>query len=62
MEGHTIDWIAGLGLGGQCLFILPKYQAVVVITAGLYKDVQDASDIVIYDILNKYVLPAIGDK
>ena len=60
MEGQTIEWIAGLGFGGQCLFILPKSQAVVVITAGLYKDVQDASDIVIYDILNKYVLPAIG--
>jgi CubicO group peptidase (beta-lactamase class C family) len=63
IERQTIEWIAGLGFGGQCLFILPKYQAVVVITAGLYKESGErVSDIVINDILNKYVLPALGDK
>jgi CubicO group peptidase (beta-lactamase class C family) len=61
VKGQTIEWIAGLGLGGQCLFILPTYDAVVVVTAGLYKrSIQDMFDIVI-DILNNYALPAIGD-
>lgn len=60
VKGRFIDWTAGFGLGGQRLFILPTYDAVVVITAGLYKSsIQYVVDI---DILNNYVLPAIGDK
>lgn len=60
VKGRFIDWTAGFGLGGQRLFILPTYDAVVVITAGLYKSsIQYVVDI---DILSNYVLPAIGDK
>lgn len=62
VNGRIIDWTAGFGLGGQCLFILPTYDAVVVVTAGLYKrSIQDMFDIVVIDILNNYALPAIGD-
>ncbi|HZI88612.1 MAG TPA: hypothetical protein VFD48_17395, partial [Pyrinomonadaceae bacterium] len=60
VKDRIIDWTAGVGLGGQRLFVLPKHDAVVVVTAGLYKSsIQYVVDI---DILNNYVLPAIGDK
>jgi CubicO group peptidase (beta-lactamase class C family) len=62
VKSRTIDWTAGLGLGGQRLFILPTYDAVVVVTAGLYKRDFQAQDLVAFDILNNYVLPAIGDQ
>jgi hypothetical protein len=62
VKDRIIDWMAGFGLGGQRLFMLPTYNAVVVVTAGLYKrDFQD-QDLVAFDILNNYILPAIGDK
>jgi CubicO group peptidase (beta-lactamase class C family) len=61
VKGQTIEWIAGMGLGGQRLFILPTYDAVVVVTAGLYKRSLQDQDLVALDILNNYTLPALGE-
>ncbi len=60
VKDRIIDWTAAWGLGGQRLFILPTYDAVAVVTAGLYKS--NTQDLVAFDILNNYVLPALGDK
>ena len=57
--GETIEWTAGFGLGGQRLFVIPDYDAAVVITAGLYD--RGTQDFVTFDILNNYMLPAIAD-
>ena len=35
--GKTLAWTAGIGNGGQRLFVLPDLQAVVVMTAGQYQ-------------------------
>ena len=59
VNGQKVDWIAGWGLGGQRLFIVPEYDAVVVILAGLYKE--GTQDFITFDILNNYALPAIVD-
>jgi CubicO group peptidase (beta-lactamase class C family) len=60
VQGETVEWIAGWGYGGQRLFILPTYDAVLVVTAGLYKT--DIQDLVAFDILKNYALPAMGDR
>jgi CubicO group peptidase (beta-lactamase class C family) len=36
IDGREVPWIAGLGLGGQRLFIVPSYELVVAINAGFY--------------------------
>lgn len=36
VAGRQVDWVAGMGLGGQRLYIVPKEQLVVVVNAGLY--------------------------
>lgn len=60
LNDRKIDWKAGVGLGGQRLFILPTYDAVVAINAGLYKS--DSQDEVALDVLNSYVLPALDEN
>jgi CubicO group peptidase (beta-lactamase class C family) len=60
VKGRIIEWIAGFGFGGQRVFIIPEYDAVAVVTAGLYK--KGTQDLVTFDILNTYLLPAIGDE
>jgi CubicO group peptidase (beta-lactamase class C family) len=39
-QGHEIDWIAGVGLGGQRLYIVPSLDLVVLVHAGLYQSEQ----------------------
>lgn len=38
VSGREIIWAAGIGLGGQRLFVVPDLKLVTVITAGHYKD------------------------
>ena len=55
--GRPTDWEAGVGLGGQRVFIVPALDLVVVTTAGLYKSEMQAW--VPLQILNRYVLDAV---
>jgi CubicO group peptidase (beta-lactamase class C family) len=55
LDGHDLTWIAGVGSGGQRLFIVPGLDLVVVVNAFNYR-----SHIPIA-ILNRLVLPAVTD-
>lgn len=55
--GREIPWAAGIGLGGQRLFVVPDLELVVVITAGHYAgSMQSWLPMVIF---NRYVLGAL---
>jgi CubicO group peptidase (beta-lactamase class C family) len=56
IERREIDWIAGFGLGGQRLIIVPDRDLVVVVIAGLYHSPRQNQ--VGLTVLNRYVLPA----
>jgi CubicO group peptidase (beta-lactamase class C family) len=59
VNGRVIEWIAGFGFGGQRVFIIPQYDAVVVVTAAVYT--KGTQDLVTFDILNTYLLPAMEE-
>ena len=57
VNGREIDWAAGVGYGGQRLFIVPALDLVVVVHAGLYtSSMQGWVPLVV---LNRYVLQAV---
>jgi CubicO group peptidase (beta-lactamase class C family) len=53
--GREVQWIAGVGYGGQRLFIVPSLDLVVLVHAGLYDS--RIQDWIGYVLLNRYVLP-----
>lgn len=58
VAGREIDWIAGVGYGGQRLFIVPSLDLTVLVHAGLYASrMQEWVGTVV---LNRYVLPAVA--
>jgi CubicO group peptidase (beta-lactamase class C family) len=57
VHGREVDWSAGVGYGGQRLFIVPTMDLVVVVTAGLYSS--DMQVWVPLRILNRYVLASV---
>jgi len=54
-----VNWIAGWGLGGQRIYVVPEYDLVVVITSGMYS--QDNQDSIVLYIFEKYVLAGVVD-
>jgi CubicO group peptidase (beta-lactamase class C family) len=55
--GRDLRWSAGVGWGGQRLFLVPDRDLLVVVTAGLY-DQPDEQDALGRTVLERYVLPA----
>ena len=55
---HEVDWIAGIGYGGQRLFIVPSLDLVVLLHAGLYSSAMQ--EWVGTLILNRYVLAGVS--
>jgi CubicO group peptidase (beta-lactamase class C family) len=55
-----VTWIAGIGLGGQRLIIVPDLDLVVMTTAGMYASPRQGNAAL--DILYGFVIPAVGDK
>ena len=51
-----VKWIAGIGLGGQRLYIIPELDLVVVTTSGQYSDPRQG--IAAVDALYRFVVPA----
>jgi CubicO group peptidase (beta-lactamase class C family) len=56
IHGKEVRWAAGLGWGGQRLFIAPEFDLVVVVTAGLYGNALQR--VLPIDILNHCILAA----
>ena len=56
--GRDQQWFAGVGLGGQRLFVVPGLDLVVMINAGHYGE--PLQDIIPQAILEELVLPAVN--
>lgn len=58
-NGRELTWAAGVGLGGQRLYVVPALDLVVMITAGHYRDGLQGP--IPFGIFNRVVLPAVKD-
>ena len=58
-NGSELTWAAGVGLGGQRLYVVPSLDLVVMINAGHYRDGLQGT--VPFGIFNRVVLPAVKD-
>ncbi len=58
-NGRELTWAAGVGLGGQRLYVVPALDLVVMITAGHYRDGLQGP--IPFGIFNRVVLPAVQD-
>ncbi len=59
VDRREVVWSAGVGYGGQRLILVPRFDVVVALTAGMYRSVLQRT--VPLDILNLHVLPSIRD-
>ena len=59
VDGRELPWVAGFGLGGQRLFIVPALDLVVVITAGRYAS--PAQHPIPWEIFRRYVLASVRE-
>lgn len=59
-DGKEVSWIAGVGLGGQRLVIIPALDMVVMVTSGMYTSPRQG--MATLDILGSVVLPAVVGK
>jgi CubicO group peptidase (beta-lactamase class C family) len=57
---RDVQWIAGFGLGGQRLFVVPDLDLVVMVTQGLYLSGRQGQAAL--DVLYSFVIPAVRDK
>lgn len=57
VDRREVKWVAGFGLGGQRIYIVPDLDLVVVTTAGMYRSPLQGP--VTTEILNQYVLRAV---
>jgi CubicO group peptidase (beta-lactamase class C family) len=58
-NGAALDWVAGVGLGGQRLYVVPALDLVVMINAGHYT--QNLQGVIPAGIFSRIVLPAVKD-
>jgi CubicO group peptidase (beta-lactamase class C family) len=58
VKGRDVSWIAGIGLGGQRLFVVPELDIVLAINAAFYRSPLQRS--VTIAICNQLVLPAVN--
>src|SRR5262249_21723839 len=54
---REVHWISAVGLGGQRIMVVPDFDLVVVVNAGMYQS--ELQGTVPLEILNDYVLPAV---
>jgi CubicO group peptidase (beta-lactamase class C family) len=62
LKDRELQWTAGLGYGGQHLYVLPDLALVVAVTAGLYASSLQQQDLIPRTLFERHVLPAIADN
>ncbi|MGJ4952455.1 serine hydrolase domain-containing protein [Bradyrhizobium sp. HKCCYLS20291] len=57
VNDREVRWVAGVGLGGQRLIIVPEHDLVVMVTQGLYSNGRQGQ--ATHDLLANFILPAV---